>query len=273
MADRGVSAMARALLRRPRRPGAAGDARVRTWRSARSEAAWERLAPASFDPRLLARRLVVSQNKTDPGAVAFDILRTRLLKVCRDNGWRRVAITSPTKGMGKSVICANLAFALARSEETRAVLLDLDLRMPGLKRIFGLRTPRPIAGLLRGEVPPEQFLERLGPAVAIGLNTTPVRHSSELLQSGAAREALAAIEATYEPDLMLFDLPPILVSDDAIAMLSQVDAALLVAAAGETTAREVRDAEAMIAGVCSLIGVVLNKCRDDAADGYRYYYG
>jgi Mrp family chromosome partitioning ATPase len=268
------AAIAQAMRRRHGRtakPAATAAAPVRRWRSPATDAAWAALPVLTPNPRQMERERIVSFGKAHPGAVAFDVLRTRLIKVCRDNGWRRVAISSPTKGMGKSVIATNLAFALSRSAETRVVLIDLDLKLLGLKRIFGAREARPITDFLGGRKPADAFLQRVGDSLAVGINSHPVRHSSELLQSATARDALAAVEQHYVPDLMILDLPPLLVSDDALALLPQVDAVLLVAAAGETTAKEIKACEALIGNACKLIGVLLNKCRDDAADAYGYY--
>jgi Mrp family chromosome partitioning ATPase len=267
------AAIAAGFRRRRPGPAAAGPAAApaRRWRAPATEAAWAALPVLTPNPRQMERERIVSFGKVHPAAVAFDVLRTRLMKLCRDNGWRRVAISSPTKGMGKSVVATNLALSLSRSDETRVVLIDLDLKLLGLRRIFGQREPRPIAEFLGGRKPAEAFLQRVGATLAVGVNSQPVRHSSELLQSATARDALAAVEQLYAPDLMILDLPPLLVSDDALALLPQVDAVLLVAAAGETTAKEIKACEALIGNACKLIGVILNKCRDDAADAYGYY--
>ena len=236
------------------------------------EVAWDALPMARFDDRALERGLVISRSRRDNAAIAFDVLRTRLLRVCLEKGWRRVAVTSAGKGMGKSLVCANLAFALARNTETRSILLDLDLRIPGLSRLLAQDDAAGMPAVLRGEAIPAEGLRRVGPRTALGLTDGPARDSAELLQSAGARRALAAIETVYAPDLLLCDLPPLLANDDAMVLLPQVDAVLLVAAAGQSTAQEICDCEAMIDDACAFLGVVLNKCRDDPTDAYAYYY-
>jgi Mrp family chromosome partitioning ATPase len=61
------------------------------------------------------------------------------------------------------------------------------------------------------------------------------------------------------PDVILFDLPPMLPSDDAMAMLPKIDGALLVAAAGVTKVPEIQSCEGQISQLGKLLGIALNK--------------
>ena len=71
---------------------------------------------------------------------------------------------------------------------------------------------------------------------------------------------------------MLFDLPPMLVSDDTMAFVGHVDAVLLIAAAEATTIKEVDSCERELASQTNVMGVVLNKCRYMGPEyGYSYY--
>ena len=70
---------------------------------------------------------------------------------------------------------------------------------------------------------------------------------------------------------MLFDLPPVLVSDEARAFLKLVDAAVIVAGAEQSTVSEVDECEREVAGYTKVAGIVLNKCRH-MSEGYGYSY-
>ena len=73
---------------------------------------------------------------------------------------------------------------------------------------------------------------------------------------------------------MLFDMPPLLVSDDTIAFLDQVDCVLMIAAAEESTMGEIDRCGKELARHTQVLGVVLNKCRFmDRDEGYDYDYG
>ncbi len=78
----------------------------------------------------------------------------------------------------------------------------------------------------------------------------------------------------YRPDAVIYDLPPLLVSDDAIGFLPQVDCVLLVAAAGQTTPTEIDECERLLGETTNFLGVLLNKCEVKNSDAYQYgYYG
>ena len=199
----------------------------------------------------------------------FDALRTRLLKALHDNRWSRVAITSPTKGCGKTMVACNLAFSLARQPETRCMLIDLDLRVPRVAERLGQRDPYAIEPFLCGDVPARDHLRRSGANLAFALNTTRVGNAAELVQS---RRVAATLAATWEhrPNVVLFDLPPMLTSDDVLAFLPNVDGVLLVVGGGETRAREIEECERLMADHTNFLGVVLNKAEGSATSPYRY---
>jgi Mrp family chromosome partitioning ATPase len=257
---------------------AAGDARDHPRgapgaRPARAPAAdpWLALGEIGLDPRVLARERIVTRDKTDPAHVPFDALRTRLLKALHDNRWSRVAITSPTKGCGKTMVACNLAFSLARQPETRCMLIDLDLRMPQIAERLGQRDAYAIEPFLLGEVPARDYLRRAGGNLAIGFNTARVWNAAELVQGRRVAATLAGAWDLYRPHVVIFDLPPMLTSDDVLAFLPNVDGLLLVAAGGQTTAREIEECERLMAEHTNFLGVVLNKAEDGGGTSpYRY---
>jgi Mrp family chromosome partitioning ATPase len=230
--------------------------------------AWLRIPAYVLDERHLARHRVVSFDRHDPAHVAFDLLRTRLLQALKARGWSRVAITSPSKACGKTFVAANLALSLSRRQSCRAVLLDLDLRIPNLARVLGIRDTARTADFLTGACPPEALLRRVSPNLAVGAHAEPFPASAELLQEPSAVQALDRILAELSPDVVIYDLPPALACDDVLAILPEVDGVLLVAAGGRTSADEVRACERLFAGQVPLIGVILNKAEDAAIEPY-----
>jgi protein-tyrosine kinase len=222
---------------------------------------------------LMARGHIVTFSGGEE-AVHFDVMRTRLLQLMRSNGWRRVAITSPGPACGKSTLALNLAFSLGRQSELRTLLLEMDLRRPSLARMLGLRDRHHSAHVLEGLEPLAQNAVRYGENLAISTQSGAAKHPSELLHSPATAASLTAIEAEYDPALILCDLPPVFAGDDAMSVMGQMDAALIVAAAGSTTISQIDRCEREIAAQTNVIGVVLNKCRHMENDfGYDYYGG
>ncbi|ETX27784.1 CpsD/CapB family tyrosine-protein kinase [Roseivivax isoporae] len=242
-----------------------------------SAAAWERLARFSVDERELDRHRVVTASRHDPAHVAFDVLRTRLLQALAERGWSRVAVTSPTQGCGKTFTAANLGISLARQENARTVVLDLDLRRPTLHKVFGLREVGSMGDVLRGRTPPEAHLRRLGPntfhaggCIAFGFNDAPETYAAELLQDRRSRAALDLLEARFAPDVVLIDLPPALASDDVLALRPAFDAVLLVVGGGLTTQAEIREVQKRLGEDTPLLGVVLNRAEGVNTRKYAY---
>jgi Mrp family chromosome partitioning ATPase len=233
-----------------------------------SELQWQALTPVTLDERHLDRQRVISAGRSEPAHMAFDVLRTRLLQALKARGWRRVAITSPTQGCGKTFVAVNLALSLARRPTCRTILMDTDLRLSRVASVLGVPEPGSMRDFLSGQVPAARHLVRVGENLALGLNGTAVENAAELMQEPSADAALGAMQAALDPDVVLFDLPPILCCDDAIAFLPQVDCVLLVAGGGVTRSEEVRHCERLLGDQHPLLGVILNKAEDASVRPY-----
>lgn len=238
---------------------------------------WSRLRTIPVDAARLDRNLIIAATRTDPAHGAFDVLRTRMVQAMAERGWKRVGITSPTKGCGKSFSALNLTVALSRYGGHRTVLLDLDMRIPALAKYLGVGDPGSMGDMLRGEVAPADHLRRfadnglrIGAGVAIGLNDRREAYAAELFQDPATAAALARIETELAPDLMLFDMPPVLAQDDVIALRPHYDCVLMIVAGGTTTAREIRESVRRIGEDKPILGVVLNKADGAGTDEYSY---
>jgi protein-tyrosine kinase len=234
-----------------------------------TEATWSALKPLDLDPKLLARNRIVTASRIDPAHTQFDRLRTNLLQLIRQNNWTSIAITSPTAGCGKTLVSLNLALSLANQPDCRTVLVDLDLRRPQVAHSLGLRQPPPIEEFLHGNLELQDAFLRYGENVAIAGNLKPVKFAAELLQSAEVGRVLKGLRNKLKPNVILFDMPPMLANDDVAAFLPNVDCAILVVAAEATTTREAELCERELAEKTNLLGVVLNKCRF-APDKYGY---
>jgi Mrp family chromosome partitioning ATPase len=74
----------------------------------------------------------------------------------------------------------------------------------------------------------------------------------------------------YPDRLVVFDLPPLLAADDALAFAPYTDAMLLVAEAGATSRDDLQKALEMLKST-PIIGTVLNKAHSPRGS-YGYYY-
>jgi tyrosine-protein kinase Etk/Wzc len=244
---------------------------------AAANAAWQALPELSLDEDHLSRNRIITASREDPAHSAFDVLRTRLLQALSENGWRRVAITSPGKDCGKTFTAANLAISMSRQENCRTMLMDFDMRRPSLHRVLGIDSPGSVGDMLRGVTAPEDHMRRMGSNtihagrnIAFACNDQAEPYASELLQDPRTATNIDAIEAQFAPDVMLFDLPPALFYDDVIAFRPMFDGVLLVIGGGQTTEREVKEVERRLGPNTPLLGMVLN--RAEGSDLKRYGY-
>lgn len=236
-------------------------------------ALWAALPEMRIDPQLLEESRIVAY-RAGTASTPYDLMRTSLLKQLREHGWTRVAITSPSMGCGKTTTCLNLALSLARQPELRVMILDLDLRRPAIMGATGISGSSELAEVLTGAVEPEAALRRIGPNLAVAVNRDAVANPAELLSSTRAATVIDAIEAKYKPDVILFDMPPLLIIDDTKSFLDQVDCGLLIAASEQSTVAEIDRAGKELSEHTTVLGVVLNKCRYlDKGEGYGYGYG
>ncbi|MCH2094778.1 MAG: exopolysaccharide biosynthesis protein [Rhodobacteraceae bacterium] len=240
-------------------------------------ARWDRLRAFPVDEKLLRRNRIITADRSDPAHAAFDILRTRLLQALRERGWHRVAITSPTKNCGKTFTAANLAISLSRQENCRTILMDLDLRNPSLHKVLGAANPGAIGDMLRGKITPRDHLRRMaknqihaGHNVAFGFNDEVEPYAAELLQETSTSEALREMEARFDPDVVLFDLPPALYHDDVMGFRPQFDGVLLVIGGGVTSPKEVKAVERRLSADTPLLGTVLNYAEGTNVKKYSY---
>lgn len=212
-----------------------------------------------LDPGQLERNRIISFSKSDARTVSFDRLRTQVLRTMRDYGWRTLAITSPTSGCGKTTVALNLALSIAHQTEQTVLLADFDLRDPQVAEYLGLPEAASLIDYLNGDVPLSEVFVNPGiPRLTLLPNHKAVLNAAETLMTRKMQEMVADVRNRYESRLVIFDLPPLLTTDDALAFLPQVDCVLLVVASGQSTKSEVRQAMNLLQDT-EVLGSVLNK--------------
>lgn len=242
----------------PRQRLDARDLRARqTGGSIAADRLWQDLRSFEVPAEHLIEHRVVTQ-EAGPGAAPFDVLRTKVLLQMRQNGWKRLAITSPTPKSGKTTTACNLALGLGRQKDLRTILMDLDLRDPSIHSFFKINPPHGIGELLTGQAEFAEQAMRIGDNVACSMAQVSESDPTRMLLSEETRETIDRIEASYEPDVMIFDLPSVLVNDDTRAFLKNVDCALIVVRSDATRYGQLDVCEREIAEQTNVLGVVLN---------------
>ncbi len=222
------------------------------------------------DPDAMERHRIISFDKSDPSHVAYDILRTKTVQALQERGWKSLAISSPTASCGKSTVAINLAISMARQEACRTVLIDLDLRRPAVGKMLGVQAEKPLGYYIEGQAELEESFVRIEKDLFVGLNTYRIRNSAEMMRHVRVRGILPTVLASLDPTIVIFDLPPMLASDDAIAFLPQVDCGMLVAESGKTTAKQIEECAQQFGSRTEFLGLILNKCREPGDESFPY---
>lgn len=216
----------------------------------------------------LERNRIVAYNKNSNMSAAFDLLRTQVLKVMDENGWRTLAITSPTPGSGKTVLAINLAMSVAHHTTKAALLVDFDLRRPRVGAYLDLPMEKSLNELLANKAELRDVLVNPTlPRFVVLPTREPIALSTEVLSSPVVSNLITDLRDRYDSRINIFDLPPLLSSDDAITVLPKFDCVLLVVANGVNSKKEIEESMYHLA-TANLIGTVLNKAEPQP----RSYY-
>jgi protein-tyrosine kinase len=226
------------------------------------------------DPGAVAQHRIMipgtSPDVNERAAAAYRMIRTRLRHLCRTENLQTFAITSPAADEGKSVTALNLALSAARDPSQTTFLLDLDLRNPSICKYLGVRPPRELVNYFRGEISAAEVFFTIGiPNLAIAGSCTPSEQASELMSAGELEALLIYIRGISSNPLVLIDLPPVLVTDEALLVAPRVDATLLVVAEGKTRRDSLERAQKILADFrCA--GVILNGSTEPIESYYEY---
>jgi protein-tyrosine kinase len=231
----------------------------------------DQIQKVQLDSTYLQSQRIVAYDGKDPRSRSFDMLRTEILRSMDLEGWKTVAVTSPTPSCGKTFTAVNLALSMARQPDREVLLVDLDLRKPRLASVLGLNCDEGAVGLIEGRIGRHRAIVRalVGGSSLEVLPTVPASNSSDLVSSSAMRRFLDEITGSSRSQIVILDVPPLLTGHDVISILPQVDCVLLVAAVGTTKISDIQECNKFLAGT-NMVRFVLNKV-SEAASAYHYY--
>jgi succinoglycan biosynthesis transport protein ExoP len=206
-------------------------------------------------------------------AEAYRTLRTNLEFSSVDEPIRTLLVTSSMPAEGKTITAANLAVVFAQAGR-RVLLVDADLRKPGLHLVFDIPNARGLTTMVRSE---EVTLDSVAQVTEQDnlrvLTSGPLPpNPAELLGSQRMRTILERLKA--DADLVIFDSPPLQAVTDAAIMSSYLDSTLFVIDASRSRRRSVRlGRQALERAGAKLLGAVLNRIPASVGADYAYYYG
>lgn len=215
-------------------------------------------------------RIVFHDDPRSPGADRIRSLRLRLRDLRRAKELRRLVITSPLPGDGKSTLAMNIATALAEGGKHTVLLVDADFHHPTLAQALDLQPERGFADCLEKNLDPMQVVQRIEPLKFYFLPSgSPESNPSELLQSDAVSMVMQRVSSHF--DWIIIDAPPVLPLTDALSLSKHADASLIVTRAGRTSREDVEEAVTLV-GKKNIAGIVLNGA-DTLNRAYEKYYG
>ncbi len=188
------------------------------------------------------------------------MLRTQVLQRMEEHAWRSLAVFSPSENDGKSTLATNLAISMANDRAHTALLVEFDFKRPTIAASLGLEPAAGADDVLLGRAQIEECL--CHPEGFERLVILPARarlaNSSEILAGPKTRELVAELRSRYPDRLLIFDLPPVLGADDALAFAPLVDCGLLVVAEGKTRREDMLRTMEILRNT-PLIGTALNR--------------
>ena len=222
----------------------------------------------------LARREETAVTPLDRTVTGFEeavrTLRNSILLGSFDRRLRSLMITSATPAEGKTTTAVHLAIAHAQQKH-KTLLIDCDLRRPGVHAKLGINPETGLAAVLQNGM---QWRDKLVKLAEIDdLDILPTGFSSRRAADLIGRRLPEILEdAGNEYDLIVVDSPPILGFPEPLQMAAAVDGVVMVARAGETNRKTVGSALSTLQRVrANVVGLVLNSVTSNMSDSYRYY--
>jgi Mrp family chromosome partitioning ATPase len=208
----------------------------------------------------------IVDGSSSPAAAAFRMLRTQVLQRLEEHRWRSMAVLGPGSNDGKTTTAINLAISLANDYRHTVLLVDFDLKHPTIAEKLGIIPDCGSDDVLRGAARVEDCLYH--PEAFDRLVVLPARAamtgSSEALAGPRCRELVAELRGRYPDRIVVFDLPPILEADDALAFAPLVECALVVVAEGSTRREDLLRCMELLHKT-PVVGTVLNRATDVTA--------
>ncbi len=210
-----------------------------------------------------------------PSSALAESFRTLLTSVVLSTAPRPpqvLLITSATAREGKSTTALNLAIALAQRGDS-TLIIDADLRRPGIAESLDLVDEEGLAGFLTGAHSIEAALRQFSPVPTLWVLSAGPKppNPAQLLSSSAMESLLRELRQRFK--FLVIDSPPVLPVTDAMILSTFVDGVAFVVESGVTARGAVARARKVLDNAgARILGLVLNKV-DVRHNGYYGYYG
>jgi protein-tyrosine kinase len=229
----------------------------------------ESVARVPVDWAACKEKRVVPTVDVQAAGHAYRMLRTQVLQRARTHGLGTLGVVSAINGEGKTLTAINLALSLAAEPNQSVVLVDFDLRRPAIARTLGLSVEQGLEAWFTADIPTKSVCYGIEGVERLHVLPTlaPVSGSSEILAGLATRKLLNDLKGRDSSRIVVVDLPPVLLSDDALMVAPLLDGVVLVVHERRTRREDVVRVMELL-GNTKIVGTVLNRSSESETRAY-----
>ncbi|MBM0236228.1 polysaccharide biosynthesis tyrosine autokinase [Micromonospora sp. ATA32] len=246
------------------------DRTIRSTKVAAEVAGVPVLGAIADEPKLNSKLMI--DELPSARAEEFRQLRTSIRFLSVDRQLRSFVVTGSLPDEGKTTTAANLAISLAQSGQP-VVLIDADLRVPGVADAFALSNAFGLTSVLLGDVPVNNALQHWRPDLPLYILAAGPKppNPSELLGSARLKNIIESLQASGM--IVVFDSPPLLPVTDAAIIAQATDGAVVVTRVGRTRTDQLASAIETLRSVnATVLGVVANRVKRPKETTYSKYH-
>lgn len=221
------------------------------------------------DPVHLEQERILGPGASGVNGGPYKMLRTQVLRRMEQLGTNTLAVMSAHMGAGKTLTAINLAIAIAAETGRTALLVDVDLRNPSVSQRLGFAPVLGIEDCIKARQPVQEAMVKIAgyDRLTVLPAKNKVESSSELLTDEVAGRLVQELKARYANRVIIFDLPPVLEADDALAFSKHIDAGLLVVREGKTKREDINRTIDVLRDL-KIVGTVLNGTKEKVKTYY-----
>jgi len=224
-----------------------------------------------LDPEVLLRNRCICIEPNSPEIDCYKVLRTRIQQLTRQKGWNTVMITSTLPGDGKTLTSINLALTFSKAYNQTVMLVDCDLRNQNIHKVLGFQSNSGLIEYLIDDRPLQESIIWPGiDKLTLMSGGRMIQNTTELIGSQRMQTFVKEMKTRYDDRYVIFDVPPLLIGADALALAPYIDCIILVVDEGKTSTKDLQKAVEMLPKE-KLIGFVMNRQKVAMTEYYGYY--
>lgn len=189
----------------------------------------------------------------------YEAMRTNMLARYPDKKFKVIFFSGTNRGVGVSTTAINFATTLAHHRHQKVLLVEANLRTPGIHSSFDIERDRGLSDMITNGGDPVSYIKEIRPGY-LSVVTAGTKHGVpiSLFESDRFDAFLRSMNELF--DYIILDVPPVPIFSEARVLCSKVDGVVLVLDAGKTRRQvAVRAKKEIEAAGGRILGVVLNK--------------